>query len=388
MHKAVGLRHGLWVFILSLIGLAVVGYTTQNAWGMYGLAITELLILLFAVVPAFFLKVDFKEMFPVKAPSIRHLFGSLFIWFGTYLIVMLVTQVSMYFFPEGFLEVADSIGDLFSSTPLLVSLLIAAVMPAICEEMLHRGFIQYTFRSLGKWQKVLLMGFLFGVFHLDPYRLLPTALLGMAFTFVMVETKNIIIPMFMHLVNNVLATFFSFMEYEAALLTQDQMLMSIGIFFFIAAATPFLLMLGAKLLRMPGSHVITKQKIAIAVVVSLSFLLIGGFTFSNLDLNREPLFITNMSMAINHESTPHSLPFEIIQEGTYNLNLKLEMEQGLGRVYISDANGTLIFDTTAQQLTLTQEIDLAPGEYKFNLAFIFEEAIEDYSNCILNIRID
>lgn len=388
MQKTLKMRHGMMVFMLSLIGIAVFGYSVQNAWGIYGLALTELLIVLFAVIPILYYKVDFKEVFPVKIPSIRHLLGSLIIWFGTYLLVMLVTQVSMYFFAEGFLEVADNMGDFFSSTPILVSLLIVAVMPAICEEMLHRGFIQHTLHSQGKWQRVLVMGLVFGVFHLDPYRFLPTALLGMAFTFVMIETKNIVVPMMMHFVNNALSVFFSFGGSEATVLTQDQILISIGTFLIFAAATPFLLVWGTKLLRRPGSKVMTKSRLGIAAAVSLSFFIIAGFTFSNLNLHKEPLFITNISMGVNHETPPHSLPFEAEQSGTYNLNLEIEMEQGFGRIYIQDSDGRPIFDTTAQQLTLTQGIELVPGAYTFNIETLFEEAIDGYTDCIIRIRID
>ncbi|MCR3921037.1 MAG: CPBP family intramembrane metalloprotease [Firmicutes bacterium] len=387
MQKTLTMRQGMLVFILAMVGLAVVGSVVQNAWGIYGLAITELLILSFAVIPALLYKVDFKEVFSVKAPSIRQVMGSLLIWFGTYLIVMLVTQVIMYFFPEGFLAVSDSMSDLFSSSAILVALLIVAVMPAICEEMLHRGFILHTLGAQGKWQRVLLMGFVFGVFHLDPYRFVPTALLGMAFTFVMIETNNIIIPMFMHFINNALAVLFSFVESETPLLTQDQLLMTLGTYLVIAATAPFLLMYGTKLIRKPGFKMKTKGKI-IAVSVSLLFFLIGGYTLSSLDLNTEPLFISNMSMGVNHETTPHSLPFEVEQKDTYNLNLEMELEQGLGRLSISDSSSLVVFDTTAQQLTLTQGIDLMPGEYTCNIAFIFDEAVEGYGNCTINIRID
>ncbi len=68
---------------------------------MYGLALTEVLILLFAVIPAILYRVDLKEVFPFKVPRLRHALGSMLLWFGTYLLVILVTQVTLYFFPEG-----------------------------------------------------------------------------------------------------------------------------------------------------------------------------------------------------------------------------------------------------------------------------------------------
>ena len=38
-----------------------------------------------------------------------------------------------------------------------------------CEEALHRGFIQYSFQSVrSDWVIILSMGFIFGLFHMDP----------------------------------------------------------------------------------------------------------------------------------------------------------------------------------------------------------------------------
>jgi len=388
MQKSLKMSHGMMVFILSLIALAVVGFLAQMAWGIYGLAITQLLILLFAIIPAFLYKVDFKEVFPIKVPKIRQLIGSLMIWFGTYLLVMLVTQVTMYFLPDGFLEVVDFMSDFFTGTSVLMSVLIVAVMPAICEEMLHRGFILHTLHSLNKWQRILIMGLVFGIFHLDPYRFLPTILLGMAFTYAMIETKNIIIPIFMHFINNVLAVYFSFAESEVAIITQEQMLISIGTFLIFSTVVPFLLLWGAKLLGGQGIKASARLKTGIAVAVSISFLVTGSFIFSNIDMNQEPLFKTNMSMGVNHNSSPHSLSFEVEKEGSYTLNLKKNIEKGSVHSYIIDSDGLEIFDSKAQQLTLTQEIDMMPGDYIFNIKYVFDEEIEEYVNCTINIRID
>ncbi|MBL4636687.1 MAG: CPBP family intramembrane metalloprotease [Kofleriaceae bacterium] len=63
--------------------------------------------------------------------------------------------------------------------PLWESILLFAAVPAICEELLHRGVIAPAIaRRLGTPAAVLLSGLLFGLSHFNLARLLPTALLG------------------------------------------------------------------------------------------------------------------------------------------------------------------------------------------------------------------
>ncbi len=134
--------------------------------------------------------------------------------------------------------------------------------------------------------------------------------------------------------------------------------------------------------------VFTKGKISIAVVLTLLFLTLGGFTIAKVEMNQEPLFITNMSMGVNHESSPHALLFVVEQQGSYRLYLNMEIEQGLVRVSISNAADIEIFETTAQQLYLTQSIEMTPGDYWFNAEFLFDTAIEGYVDCSIQIRLN
>lgn len=380
-------RHGIVVFILSLLSIASAGFFLQMTLGIYGLALTELLIILFAVIPVIIFKTDFTDVFPVKIPRLRHITGSLLIWSGTYLIVLLITQVTMYFFPEGFLEVADNISEFSQSSSLPVLFIIVAFLPAICEEMLHRGFIQHTFRSQRKWQRVLFMGLIFGVFHLDPYRFIPTFLLGMAFSYAMIETNNLFIPMIMHFTNNALAVYFSNFEGDANTINQNQMLVSIGIICVLASATPFLILWGAKLLSGQRKKVFTKSKAGMAAALSIMLILVGGLTISSFEMNQDPLFVTNISMAVNHKSSAHSLPINVERADVYELNLAVEIEEGFVVVSITDEYGLEIYKATAQQLTLTREIDLVPGNYLFGIEYLFEDDIEGYAHCLINVEI-
>jgi membrane protease YdiL (CAAX protease family) len=81
-----------------------------------------------------------------------------------------------------------------------------ALGPAISEEVLFRGvFLAGTRKSLGTGATIVLNGIVFGLFHVPAatvFRFLPTAILGMLLTWVVLRTRSIWTGMLMHLLNN------------------------------------------------------------------------------------------------------------------------------------------------------------------------------------------
>lgn len=88
---------------------------------------------------------------------------------------------------------------------LLALLLILAVTPAICEEVVFRGFLLGATRTLPPWRALLLNGMVFGAFHLSVetwIRFLPTAWLGIVLAWAVWRTGSLWVGMLMHLANN------------------------------------------------------------------------------------------------------------------------------------------------------------------------------------------
>jgi sodium transport system permease protein len=81
--------------------------------------------------------------------------------------------------------------------------LLVALLPAVCEEALFRGVVlRGLARRLAPGAAVLVTGALFGLFHMDPWRLLPTSVLGVLLSFVALESGSIVPAMIAHLLNN------------------------------------------------------------------------------------------------------------------------------------------------------------------------------------------
>lgn len=93
------------------------------------------------------------------------------------------------------------------SVPDLVTvLLVAAVVPAVVEELFFRGLIQSSFAKVMTplWAAVV-AGVIFGLYHLNPFEALPLMGLGVFFGILRMRSDSILMPMTTHFVNNALA---------------------------------------------------------------------------------------------------------------------------------------------------------------------------------------
>ena len=85
---------------------------------------------------------------------------------------------------------------------LLVILVVAAV-PAVCEEVMFRGFIQKSFElKLRPFWAILITSIFFGLYHFSPYGLLPLIILGLYFGFAAYKSESIFTSMSLHFLNN------------------------------------------------------------------------------------------------------------------------------------------------------------------------------------------
>ena len=286
--------YGIAAFIIIEIIFFVVFAPLQYYFGMLGLALTELGLLACTLLAVKLTGQSFREVFPLRRPKFGQVLGTLVLWGGCFLSTMLATLVLMYFFPEGFLQASSDIHSIFNPVPASVQLLIVAVMPAVCEEAMHRGFIQHSFQSVrSDWVIILSMGLFFGIFHMDPYRFLPTAILGIGLSYVMQKTHNIFLPALFHFVHNFISiapslgtsveTTAETIDISGLLTSRPFILMSIGSYLMLGALAPILLLAGSHLLRKASGSLPqrTEGRVIAAVILTLTLsglMFIAGFT--------------------------------------------------------------------------------------------------------------
>ena len=104
----------------------------------------------------------------------------------------------------------------------LLIILTVSVTPAICEEIFFRGYVQKSFEYKQKpLTAILLTSVFFGLYHFNPYGLLPLILLGMYLGYSAYKSNSIAVPIVLHFLNNFIAIMAFFIYGEEELLQSN-----------------------------------------------------------------------------------------------------------------------------------------------------------------------
>jgi sodium transport system permease protein len=138
-----------------------------------------------------------------RLPPGGTLVGAILIGLSGWLVVGLLAD---WIFPAP-KELADQLRRVIAPTVgdrgLTATLFLMAVTPAVCEEALFRGPILRGLRArLSPTAAAIMTGAMFGLYHGDVWRFLPTALLGVGLSALALASGSIIPSMIAHFVNN------------------------------------------------------------------------------------------------------------------------------------------------------------------------------------------
>jgi len=86
---------------------------------------------------------------------------------------------------------------------LILVVVVVAVVPALSEETMFRGFIQRSFElKYKKYFGAIITAVFFSLYHFNPYGFIPLFILGTFFGFAAYKSKTLLIPMYLHFLNN------------------------------------------------------------------------------------------------------------------------------------------------------------------------------------------
>ncbi|RPH94978.1 CPBP family intramembrane metalloprotease [candidate division KSB1 bacterium] len=106
-------------------------------------------------------------------------------------------------FPEEFVRKFEQFFADLNRLPLGRSLLLVAVLPGVCEEILFRGFLLQSFLpKLGKTGSVIAVGLAFGLMHMDVYKFFSAAFLGILLGIIVLRTGSLFPAILAHMLNN------------------------------------------------------------------------------------------------------------------------------------------------------------------------------------------
>lgn len=180
---------GPFIFLIIPIKLSAMGI--QASAGFIFLFIPSIL---YAVIT----KQNFKRAFSIKPISLKNLL--------LLFVLTIVLQPSM-----GFLAAVSSLifpndVSLFimqvNEMPLLISLFIVAIAPAICEEIAFRGAFSSGYQNVDIKRAAFMNGLMFGFLHLNGQQFLYAFVMGILFAYIVYITGSIFSSMFVHFIFN------------------------------------------------------------------------------------------------------------------------------------------------------------------------------------------
>lgn len=150
-------------------------------------------------------KANFKETFRIRKLKPLHALLVFFISVAAYPVAMMLNNIMVYFLqfigniPSQPIPIPQNISE------LLVGILVIAVSPAICEEMLHRGLLLSAYEIRGSMKAVVITALFFGVFHFDLTNFLGPIFLGLLIGYYVIRTNSIFAGVLAHFTNNAIA---------------------------------------------------------------------------------------------------------------------------------------------------------------------------------------
>jgi membrane protease YdiL (CAAX protease family) len=106
--------------------------------------------------------------------------------------------------PKELIEINQKLFTASNTTELLLLFIIVGVTPAFCEEILFRGYAQRTLERIYDWKSILIVGLIFGLFHLQPLSLFTLSGLGILFGYFYYTSRSLIPSIAAHFTNNAL----------------------------------------------------------------------------------------------------------------------------------------------------------------------------------------
>ena len=114
--------------------------------------------------------------------------------------------------PEEMVRINEAIVTASSGGEFVFVVLVIAVTPAICEEVLFRGYAQRTFERTMGWKSIIVVGVLFGLYHMQPLGLLSLSGLGLLFGYFFFASKSLVPGMVAHFTNNFLVVLWMYLR--------------------------------------------------------------------------------------------------------------------------------------------------------------------------------
>lgn len=206
------------VIVLLLSYYFTLMFATMNKYIL--LSVMPITILLVVTIASILVRLDIKESFKLNKFSIKKFFILLLFFIGMRILSTYIVDLVSRLFPN-IIEQYSMLNEFLSFDNIVLAILVIALLPAICEELLFRGVIYNSFnKRYGVVVAIIISSLLFGIFHMNWIQGINAFILGIALSYAYYKSNSIFVPIIFHFANNllgVLTMFYDKLNFEISM---------------------------------------------------------------------------------------------------------------------------------------------------------------------------
>ena len=243
------IQESLLIMVVALLLMVYVGGVVSTSASLQiGLIVQQLFIGLLPILAAIYIKADMRKTFSVKMPKFKDLLGAIVIGAGGIGLNLLVSSLLGMLFPSDTQVLNEEYSMLLGDVSFLQGLLLMALLPAICEEIMFRGYMLTAFKNrISILKAIIIVSLLFGVSHMSIVKIFPTAILGAVLAYAIHKSESIVTSSLIHFANNALAVVMLY--YGAKLTFLNDEAMTVPVMVVLAVIAVVCIPLGVLILR-------------------------------------------------------------------------------------------------------------------------------------------
>ncbi len=197
------------IFPISFYGQAGLSAETADQFLrlLKGLAVWQFagLFVLLPVAVCVYFRIGLRETFRLRLPPVRAWLAACLLGVSSWALAITFISGQHRLMPpsEAMTKAAEIIEGHINATPLPLALLLLAVIPAVCEEMLFRGYLLSGLSSsLRKWPSIFAAAAVFATFHFMIDRIPLTFLLGTVLAWLCWQSRSLLPGILFHVLHN------------------------------------------------------------------------------------------------------------------------------------------------------------------------------------------
>lgn len=213
--KQITQKDSVITFSLAFLSMMILGFCATtlvpkgNNLNIYiSYLIPQVSYLLAIIFYSRYAKFDFKLNIKqnAKKHSVKYIIA-LFLGAGLFFSALLLNYLLQKLYVVLDFDIQITVPSLNTPIDYLFSFILICIIPPVCEELMFRKTLSDGFSTLGAINAALLSGAIFSLSHLNPAQTIYQFILGFILALIYIRTKDILITIIVHIVNNLLAFF-------------------------------------------------------------------------------------------------------------------------------------------------------------------------------------